>query len=222
MLQNRFKRLITAIGEDSVALLEEKTVAIIGIGGVGGYACEGLARSGVGNIIIVDYDTVNETNINRQIIALDKTIGMLKTDVMEERIKEINPKCHVVKMSIPYNEETKELLFSHKIDFIIDAFDTIKGKIDLIKECQKRNIPLISSMGMANRLDPSKVKITTLDKTFNDPVARILRREIKFRVHVVFSEEVPLQRDILSSVMFVPSVAGIYLAYYVIDKLRRE
>lgn len=221
MSENRFSRLISAIGEEKNALLSQKTVAVIGVGGVGGYAVEALARSNIGTIIIMDYDTVNLTNINRQIIALDDTIGLYKVDVFENRINKINPNCKVIKLKEFYDENTKEKLFAYKIDYIIDAFDTIKGKIDLINEAKKRSIPIISSMGMANRFDPTKIVVTTLDKTINDPVARILRKEIKFRLDVVCSLELPIKSDTLASVSYVPPVAGLYLAYYVINTFVR-
>ncbi len=222
-MKNRFDRLMLAIGNDAIFnSLNDKCVAIIGIGGVGGYACEAIARSNIGKIVIMDFDKVDITNINRQIIALDSTVGKYKVDVMKERLLDINPNLEVIALKEFYNDETKELIFKENPDFIIDAFDTISGKIDLINECLNRKIKCISSMGMANRFDPSMIKIMKLENTLNDPVARILRPKFKGKkVMVVSSLEQPkkIADRVLSSTAFVPSVAGLYLASYVINTL---
>ena len=151
----RLVRLEKIIGEDNITALSKKCVLVLGVGGVGGYVVESLARSGIGKIIIVDFDTVDESNINRQIIALGSTIGRLKVDVLEERIHEINPECIVIKNSNFIDENNFSMLFSEDIDYFVDACDTMAVKKMVITECLKRNIPFISSMGTGNKLDPS-------------------------------------------------------------------
>ena len=151
-----FERLELLIGE-KVELIKSKTVLIIGIGGVGGYALESIVRSGIGKVIIVDYDIIDETNLNRQIISLKKNIGLKKVDVAYKRIKEINPDCNVVKIDEKILPDNIDILFEENIDYVIDACDTVEVKKELIRECLKRKIKLISSMGTGNKLDPTKL-----------------------------------------------------------------
>ena len=196
---------------------------VLGVGGVGGYVVESLARSGIGKIIIVDFDTVDESNINRQIIALGSTIGRLKVDVLEERIHEINPECIVIKNSNFIDENNFSMLFSEDIDYFVDACDTMAVKKMVITECLKRNIPFISSMGTGNKLDPSKLEITDIRKTVNDPLARILRKFVKDekinkKVMVCSSKELPVKVEgrTPGSTAFVPSSAGLLITSYII------
>ncbi len=229
MLLNKFERFERLVGKDEFLRIRNKTVLIVGVGGVGGYVLESLVRCGVNEVIIVDFDTVDETNINRQIIALESTIGSLKVDVFEKRIKDINPLCNVIKMPIFLDEDNISNLFSHKIDYLIDACDTVKTKKCLINECIKRNIKFISCMGTGNKLDPSKLEITDIRNTKNDPLARIMRKyvrdlKIKDKVMVLSSSEVPIKVEggVLASTSFVPSSAGLLISSYVIREFLNE
>lgn len=203
--------------------LKNKTVAIVGIGGVGGYVAESLARSGVGKLILVDYDVVDETNINRQIIALHSTIGKEKVSLMEERIHDICEDTQVVSYRIMYGEENRYDIFSEKIDFLVDACDIVRSKQILITECLNRGIPFISSMGTGNRLDPSKLTITVLAKTEGDPLARIMRKWAKDRgirtpIPVLYSSELPIKTGTRQpgSLIFVPASAGLLIGSYIV------
>ncbi len=203
--------------------LKNKTVAIVGIGGVGGYVAESLARSGVGKLILVDYDVVDETNINRQIIALHSTIGKEKVSLMEERIHDICEDTQVVSYRIMYGEENRYDIFSEKIDFLVDACDIVRSKQILITECLNRGIPFISSMGTGNRLDPSKLTVTDLAKTEGDPLARIMRkwakdREIRTPIPVLYSSELPIKTGTRQpgSLIFVPASAGLLIGSYIV------
>lgn len=203
--------------------LKNKTVAIVGIGGVGGYVAESLARSGVGKLILVDYDVVDETNINRQIIALHSTIGKEKVSLMEERIHDICEDTQVVSYRIMYGEENRYDVFSEKIDFLVDACDIVRSKQILITECLNRGIPFISSMGTGNRLDPSKLTVTDLAKTEGDPLARIMRKWAKDRgirtpIPVLYSSELPIKTGTRQpgSLIFVPASAGLLIGSYIV------
>ena len=222
---NKFSRLEKVIGKDNLNKLKNKSVLILGCGGVGGYACEALARSGIGTLILVDFDKVDESNINRQIIALDSTVGKLKVNVLEERIKDINKKCKIIKVDKFIDESNIDELFNYEIDYLIDACDYVPTKKAIIKECLKRNIKFISCMGTGNKLDPSKLEITDLRKTVNDPLARIMRKFIKdehitSKVPVLSSKEVPIKtgESTPGSTAFVPSSAGLLIASYVIKE----
>lgn len=227
MQPNPFTRLETLVGEDKVERLKNSSVMIVGIGGVGGYVCESLARSAVGTIILVDFDTVDITNLNRQIIATTKTIGRKKVDVMKERIIEINPSCHVITYDLFLNTENFHTIDISKINFIIDCCDSVSTKKMLLKEAIENNIEYIPSMGTANKMDPSKLEITELSKTYNDPLARIMRKyvkdmKIKKKITVLSSKELPKKNgSILGSNSFVPSSAGLLIASYVVRKLIR-
>lgn len=203
--------------------LKNKTVAIVGIGGVGGYVAESLARSGVGKLILVDYDVVDETNINRQIIALHSTIGKEKVSLMEERIHDICEDTQVVSYRIMYGEENRYDIFSEKIDFLVDACDIVRSKQILITECLNRGIPFISSMGTGNRLDPSKLTVADLAKTEGDPLARIMRKWAKDRgirtpIPVLYSSELPIKTGTRQpgSLIFVPASAGLLIGSYIV------
>lgn len=221
----RFNRLEKIIGTEKLEKLNEKSVLILGCGGVGGYVVEALARSNIGTLIIVDFDTIDETNINRQITALDSTIGKKKVDVLEERIKSINNKCKIIKIDKFIDINNLELLFNYKIDFFVDACDTISTKKEVIKFCLKKEIDFITSMGTGNKLDPSKLEITDIRKTINDPLARILRKFIKEekinnKITVLTSKELPIKTGerIPGSTAFVPSVGGLLIASYIVNR----
>ncbi|MNC10583.1 tRNA threonylcarbamoyladenosine dehydratase [compost metagenome] len=195
---HQFSRTELAIGPEGLEIMKNSTVAVLGIGGVGAMAVEALARTGIGRIILIDKDSVDITNINRQIHALTTTIGRNKTDLMVERIKLINPECEAIALNMFYTEETYEELFKYKLDFVIDASDTIIYKIHIIKECLARGIPMISSMGAANKMDPTRFQVADISKTSMDPIARVIRQRlrkegIKKGVKVVFSTEEPVK-----------------------------
>lgn len=220
-----FEREIKLIGIENYNKIKSKTVAVVGIGGVGGYAVEALIRAGVENLIIVDYDIVDITNLNRQIIALQENIGMKKTDVIKERIEKINPLCNVTIIDKKLDEENVVELFNYKIDYLIDACDTVKVKEKLILECLKRNVNQISCMGTGNKLNPELLKITDIRKTSYDPLAKRLRKfvndnRIKDKVMVVSSTEQPKKTEgVIASISYVPSVAGLLCASYVINDI---
>ena len=224
----KFKKTIQLIGVDKFNLLQNTTVLVVGLGGVGGHATEALARSGIGKLIIVDNDVVDESNINRQIIALSSTVGRPKTMVMKERLQDINEHLEVLTYHTFYNFETKGEIFNHKIDYVIDAIDTITFKIDIIKECLKRGIPFISSMGQGNKLHPELLEISEITKTSYDPIAKVIRAKLRKehingKVPVIYSKEEPNSNDKLkrspASNSFVPAVAGLLAASYIINKI---
>ncbi|WP_110931807.1 tRNA threonylcarbamoyladenosine dehydratase [Paenibacillus bouchesdurhonensis] len=195
---HQFSRTELAIGAEGLEALKNSTVAVLGIGGVGAIAVEALARTGVGRIILIDKDVVDITNLNRQIHALTTTIGQKKADLMCERVKLINPECETIALNMFYTEETYEQLFQYDIDYVLDASDTIMYKIHLIKECLNRKIPLLSSMGAANKMDPTRFQVADISKTSVDPMARVIRTKlrkdgIKKGVKVVFSTEEPVK-----------------------------
>ncbi|WP_068774194.1 ThiF family adenylyltransferase [Paenibacillus sp. FJAT-26967] len=193
---HQFSRTELAIGPEGLNVMKGSTVAVLGIGGVGAIAAEALARTGVGRIILIDKDVVDITNVNRQIHALTTTVGQPKAELMQQRIKLINPECDAIALRMFYTEETYEQLFDYKPDYVLDASDTISYKIHLIKECLARKIPMISSMGAANKMDPTKFQVADISKTTMDPIARVVRTKlrkegIKKGVKVVFSTEEP-------------------------------
>lgn len=209
---HQFSRTELAIGPEGLDILRNSTVAVLGIGGVGAMSVEALARTGVGRIILIDKDAVDITNINRQIHALTTTIGQKKADLMVERVKLINPECEAIALNMFYTDETYEELFKYKPDFVIDASDTIIYKIHLIKECLSRGIPMISSMGAANKMDPTRFKVADISKTEMDPIARVIRQKlrkegIKKGVKVVFSTEKPVKPRVDVTEQIVPADA---------------
>ena len=220
-----FERVEALIGSDNLEKIKKKTVLVLGVGGVGGYVVESLVRCGISNIIIVDHDIVDETNLNRQIIALNSTIGKKKVDVMEESIKNINKEGNVIKYDLFFDSNTKDEILNNKIDFIVDSCDSVNSKKLIIEEALKRKIDFISSMGTANKLDPTKLEITDIRKTVNDPLARIMRKfvkdsKIKDKVVVLSSTELPKKNGtVLGSVSFVPSSAGLLITSYIINKI---
>ena len=212
------ERLLPLFKETGLNKLKDATVAVVGVGGVGGICAITLARSGVGNIIIQDFDTVEESNINRQIVANYNTIGLSKVDVLYNQIKEINPNCNVIKLNSFFDKDNLDL-FSYNIDYVIDAIDSFDSKCFLIKSCKDRKIKFISSMGAAKKLDPSKVEITRLQKTSYDPLAKKLRNVFKNDNFYVVSSTEQTKCEELGSYMGVVSVFGIFLAHHVIMKL---
>lgn len=221
-----FDRLEKLIGEENLNKLHSKTVAVVGVGGVGGYTIETLVRNGIENIIIVDNDIVDITNKNRQIIALDSTINISKVDAFEKRIKDINKNVNIIKLEIFLNEETKKELFKYNIDYLVDACDTVATKIMLIRECINRNIKIISSMGTGNKFDPKKLVITELKKTSYDPLAKVIRHEInklniEEPVTVLCSTEMPIKTGLRTPASYsvVPNTAGILIADHIIKDI---
>ncbi len=215
------ERLIPLFKEEGINKLQNATVAVVGVGGVGGICAITLARSGVGNIIIQDFDIVEESNINRQIVANYNTIGMSKVDVLYNQIKEINPNCNVIKLNSFFDKDNLSL-FSYNIDYVIDAIDSFDSKCFLIENCINRNIKFISSMGAAKKIDPSKVEITKLQKTSYDPLAKKLRNKFKNNNFYVVSSTENSKCEELGSYMGVVSTFGIYAAHHVITQIVGE
>ena len=223
-MKEQFSRTAQLLGNENVEKLFDKHVIVFGVGGVGGYVVEALVRSGVGNISIVDNDVVNESNINRQIIAFHSTIGMQKVEVLKNRILDINPNCQVfVHNQFFLPENSNDFDFSI-YDYVVDAVDTVTAKIEIIKKAKESNVPVISSMGTGNKLNPVGFKVSDISKTKVCPLARVMRNELKKRgiskVKCVYSEENPvIQTKTPASVAFVPPVAGLLIASEVIEDL---
>lgn len=216
-----FRRSVPLIKEAGLKKLNNSHVCIFGVGGVGGFVVEALARAGVGQITIVDFDTVNESNINRQIIALHSTVGMKKIDVLEKRIKDINPDCTVNKYDLFINNENINEFDFNSYSYVIDCVDNVLAKLAIITKAKESDIPVISSMGTGNKLDPKKFQITDISKTTVCPLAKVIRLELRKReikgVKVLFSTEEPIKSpDFISSISFVPSSAGLLIAREVI------
>lgn len=221
----QFSRLELLIG-NKIKDIYNKTVLVVGVGGVGGYAVEALVRAGIGTIIIVDNDIVDISNLNRQVISLHSNIGLLKVDVCEKRILDINPACKVIKKPIYLTKENTINLFEDKIDYVVDACDTIEVKKTLIKICNSKNIKLISSMGTGKKMDPTKLEIIDIRKTSYDPIAKILRKMVKDerinnKVMVVCSKEEPkkIEGKTIGSTPFVPATAGLLCASFIINDI---
>lgn len=220
-----FSRLEILMNIDN---LKNKKVLVIGVGGVGGYAVEALARCGIGNITIVDYDKVDISNINRQIIALHSTIGLFKVEVLKKRILDINPNCLVETFNCFYDEKTTNLIFNKDYDYILDCCDSLKSKELLIREANKRNIKIISSMGAGFKFDPSKIQIEKLKNTSYDKLARILRYNLKdnkkcLEIPVVYSkEQMEKKGTTIGSNAFIPSIFGLTMVSYIINDIRKE
>ena len=227
------ERTALLLGEDGVERLKKAHVLLFGLGGVGSYAAEALARAGVGRLILVDGDTVSDSNRNRQLIALHSTIGQYKTDVMAARIRDINPSCRVNSLRAFYEEANKEDFFSLGFDYIADAIDSVPSKLSLIVTAIERGVPIIISMGTGNRLDPSKFVITDISKTSGCPLARVMRRELRNRgvVHhtVLASTELPrkplppqepgARQSVPGSVSWAPPCAGMLIAGHILRAL---
>lgn len=230
-----FQRTEMLIGTEAVATLSKSRVAVFGAGGVGGYVIEALARSGVGAIDIIDNDTVSESNLNRQIIALQSTIGLLKTETAKKRVLDINPDCTVTTFETFVLPENIDGFDFSVYDYIVDAIDTVSGKIAIIEKASKEGIPIISSMGTGNKLDPTKFQIADISKTSVCPLARVMRYEMKKRkikkLKVLFSTEEPIKPNAEKdergkvppgSISFVPSVAGLIIGGEVIKDIIKK
>ena len=233
-----FSRTERLLGSEAMDRLKQARVAVFGIGGVGGYVVEALARSGVGALDLIDHDTVSLTNLNRQIIATMETLGQYKVDAAEKRVLSINPKCIVRGYRIFYLPETADQFDFTKYDYVVDAVDTVTGKLMLIEEARRCNVPVISSMGAGNKLDPMAFRVADLYETEICPLARIMRKECRKRgidhLKVVYSKEEPLtptgpveedlngRRSLPGSIAFVPSTCGLLIAAEVIKDLTKQ
>jgi len=221
------ERSALLLGNEALEILKNKTVLVVGIGGVGSFCVEALARTGIGHLILVDKDKVESSNINRQLLATMETIDQVKVAVMKKRIQTLNPECKVDMYDCFYDCSMDEKIFSQKIDFVIDCIDSIKSKQDLAMACIQRDIPFLSSMGTARRLDPSKLEIMELEKTSYDPIAKRMRNwkrknKIRNKIWVVCSTEPPRPVEAgkpLPSMIFVPASAGLLLASECVKKL---
>lgn len=227
-----FSRTALLIGEEGLEKLKKARVAVFGVGGVGGYVVEALVRSGVGTLDLIDKDVVSVSNLNRQIIALQSTVGMLKTEAAEGRAKDINPDVVIHKHNVFYLPETANNFDFSQYDYVVDAIDTVSGKIALVEQAKAVNTPVISSMGAGNKLDPTAFEVADISKTSVCPLARVMRRELKKRgiehLKVVYSKEEPLPSALIDeesgktvpgSIAFVPSVVGLIIASEVIKDL---
>ena len=231
MKDSRFNRFCMLVGKDSLQRLNNKKIIVFGVGGVGGYVCEALARSGVGRIDVVDNDMVSITNINRQIIALESSIGRDKTEVISERLKLINPDIKVNTFNMFYLPENADSIDLSEYDYIVDAVDTVSAKIEIIKRADALGVPVISSMGTGNKLDPTKIVVTDIYKTKVCPLARVMRNLCKKqgikKLKVVYSEEEPItpvfcedgDKRTPASSAFVPPCAGLVIASEVVKEL---
>ena len=227
-MENQFTRTNMLIGENAVDILKSSRVAVFGIGGVGGFVVEALVRAGVGCIDLIDNDDINITNINRQIIALHSTIGKSKVEVARDRILDINPEVNVKVYKKFFSPENSTEFDFSKYDYVIDAIDSVTGKIELVLKSQKENVPIISCMGTGNKLHPEMFEISDIYKTSVCPLAKFMRTELKKRgikkLKVLYSKEIPIKKEgqrIPASISFVPSVAGLMIAGEVIRDLIR-
>ena len=249
---NQFSRTELLIGREGIDKLKNSKVAVFGIGGVGSFVVEGLVRAGVGNFVLIDDDKVCLTNLNRQIIATRKTVGKYKVEVMKERILEINPNANVTIYQEFFMPGNKQDIIKSDLNYVVDAIDTVTAKIEIITRCKSLNIPVISSMGTGNKLDPSKLQITDIYKTSVCPLAKVIRKELRKRnvknVNVIFSTEEPIKLDqniecsckvncicppgtkrkcstknqVPGSISFVPSVAGLMIAGKVVTDIIKK
>lgn len=229
-MDERFIRTSLVIGDDNINKLSKCIAAVFGVGGVGGYVCEALARSGVGKLTLIDGDTVAKSNINRQIIALESTVGKYKAEIMKNRILDINPNAVVETHNIFFSTDSTEKIDFSQLDYIVDAVDDIRAKILLAKIADENNIPIISAMGAGNKTDPTKFEVSDIYKTSVCPLARIMRRELKKegikKLKVVYSKETPKNppykiegEKTVGSLAFVPSVMGLIIAGEVIKDI---
>lgn len=222
-MKEQFDRTELVIGEKGIGRLSSASVIILGVGGVGSYTAEGLARAGIGKITLVDRDTVDVTNINRQLPALYSTVGRPKAEVMAERIRDINPQCDVTAVKCFFLPDKADEFDFSKYDYVVDAIDNVTGKLSIIQKACSENVPVISSMGTGNKLDPTRFRIDVIEKTKVCPLARIMRKELKSRgiqgIKVLYSDEEPIKqvgRKAPGSISFVPSVAGLIIAGQVV------
>lgn len=244
-MADQFSRTRLLVGDEPVRQLEQARVAVFGVGGVGGFCVEALARAGVGTLHLYDDDTVSESNLNRQIAALHSTLGQPKVDVIANRVRDINPSCQVRPIRMFYLPQNADEVDLSQYDYVVDAIDTVAAKLELIQRCKKLNVKIISAMGSGNKLDPTAFEVTDLSKTQGCPLARVMRKELRKRgiehLKVVYSRELPLsplqpiqaespeedslrpgssaRRDTPGSISFVPAAAGLVLASAVIRDL---
>lgn len=237
---NRFERTELLLGKEGMNILKKARVAVFGVGGVGGYVAEALARSGIGTLVLIDNDVVNKTNINRQIIATEKTLGLFKVDVAKERIAEINPECEVITHKVFFLPENANLFDFSSYDYVVDAIDTVTGKKEIILRSKAADVPVISSMGAGNKLDPTAFKVADIYQTSVCPLAKVMRSICRKNgidgLKVVYSEEPPIMRKkesgvgdseeekvakktVPGSVSFVPPTVGLIIAGEVIKDL---
>ena len=215
-------------GEEGIEKIRGAHVAIFGVGGVGSYAAEAIARGGVGKITLVDFDTVSPSNINRQLPALQSTLGQKKADVMAARMRDINPEAELITVDAFCTPENAESLVPENADFVIDAVDTVSAKISIIETCKRRGIPVISCMGAGNKLDPTRFAVTDIFKTSVCPLCRVMRHEMRKRgiekLTVVYSTEEPVKTgsETIGSLPFVPSVAGLICAGHVMREIAKK
>ena len=232
MEENQFERTALLLGKASGERLARKRVAVFGVGGVGGFVCEGLVRAGIGAIDIVDKDPVALSNLNRQLIALHSTVGKNKVDVLEERLKDINKNLIIKKYKCFFLPETSETFDFREYDYVVDAIDTVTGKIELILKAKEAGVPIISAMGAGNKLDPTAFQVSDIYKTSVCPLARVMRRELKKRgvekLKVVYSKEEPIKPQfeegeevVPGSVSFVPPALGLIIAGEIVKDLIR-
>lgn len=229
-----FSRTKLVLGENAFTKLQNANVAVVGIGGVGGHAAEALVRAGVGNITVIDGDVVQESNINRQIFALETNIGALKVDAAKERLLAINPNLNINAVNLFYSKETANNLDFSKFDYVVDAIDSVNSKVELIVNCKALNIPIISAMGAGNKLDPTRFEVSDVYKTSVCPLAKIMRKLLKEQgikdLKVVYSKEEPTklnleekakiaENKVIGSLSFVPSVMGLIIAGEVIKDI---
>lgn len=224
-MDNIYERTKLVIGEDNLNKLKQAKVCICGIGGVGSFALEALARIGIGTLILIDNDNVDVTNINRQLIATVDNVGNSKVEEAKKRINKINPNIHVISIQDYIDKNNVQKYITEDLDYVVDAIDSIESKIDIIKTCKIRNIKIISSMGMANRLEPLSIKVSDISKTEMCPLAKVVRKRLKQeginKVKVVYSTEsaIKTQNGVLGSVSFVPSTAGLIIASEVVKDI---
>ena len=233
-MTNQFSRTELLIGKEGIDKLKNSKVVIFGIGGVGSYVVEGLARAGVGSFVLVDKDEVDETNINRQLISTHKTIGMPKVEVAKQRILDINPNANIYIQKTFFVPESEDF-FDEKIDYIVDCVDTVTAKIEIVTRAKKHSISVISCMGTGNKLDPTRFEVTDIYNTSICPLAKVMRKELKQRgiesLKVIYSKEEPIKtnkfdeetnKQIPGSISFVPSVAGLIIAGEVIKDIIKK
>lgn len=227
MIKEEFERSALLLGEDGIRKLSSATVAVFGIGGVGGHAAEALARCGVGRLVLIDGDSVALSNINRQTIATHSTLGMQKTDAGALRIKDINPECEVITHPTVYGDATRDEFDFSEYDYVVDAIDDIPAKLDIISRAKSAGVPIISAMGAGGKLDPTRFRVSDISKTSVCPLARIVRTKLRAlginTLKVVYSDEPPARKRLpgepVGSVSFVPSVMGLIIAGEVIKDI---
>ena len=228
-MENQFSRTEMLIGKAALEKLAKAKVAVFGVGGVGSYVVEALVRAGVGTLDLIDNDDVNITNINRQIIALHSTIGLAKVEVAKQRALDINPRVNIQVYKTFFNSENSSEFDFSQYDYVVDAIDSVSSKIELVLKCQEANVPIISSMGTGNKLDPTKFEVADIYKTSVCPLARVMRTELKKRgvkkLKVLYSKEEPIKQNgqrVPASISFVPSVAGLIIAGEVVKDIIKQ